>query len=558
MRLINVKTLQLEEFTTSLPPPYIALSHTWGNDELTLHEFAGAIPPIRTSGLQKVLDFCEAVKSRATSAIEYVWVDTCCIDKRSSAELSEAINSMFHWYRESKCCYALLSDVEYDTAADELGGDFDKARWFKRGFTLQELLAPDEVDFFDKSWRYIGNRTALAERISKATTIPTNMLLNGQYERASIAQRMSWAAKRQTTRPEDVAYCLLGLFDVNMPLLYGEGNKAFIRLQEEILRGSEDQSIFAWDASKWVCSTGSVGVLAPSPAYFEDSGNISALSLPMGGDPFISSKGISITLSLQGTDPKCSDVAILSCLFDGDLGSRVGIPVWRFTSNKALCIRKNVKLERVQVFAPSTLAAAKERITFDRGYRFVYLLSSGPRCLIRYEPDASSHWEWKGCNSDDLDMAWTHARDTQSLTLEAPPWSSIWNCNTISITHVFEYNTEPLGRTKVKKKTCFGLRLWLKACFVNSRVELIDLTSSTRRKKCTIRQEDLRTPTECPRNRALVNPRNNVKDVIQMTSKGSRASLNLGVMRLTASVHNTYAYGTPMLLVRLQESRKVK
>lgn len=180
--------------------------------------------------------------------IDWAWVDTCCIDKASSADITEAINSMFEWYRAAKMCFAFLEDAP-------ASNNLRKCRWFTRGWTLQELLAPRTVLFYDRELRYLGNRRDLHRSIARITKIERRFLVGATNDdqptplsAASIAQRMSWASTRTTTRPEDMAYCLLGLFDVNMPLLYGEGQKAFARLQEHIIRQSDDESIFAWVA----------------------------------------------------------------------------------------------------------------------------------------------------------------------------------------------------------------------------------------------------------------------------------------------------------------------
>ncbi|KAK0730325.1 heterokaryon incompatibility protein-domain-containing protein [Lasiosphaeris hirsuta] len=163
-----------------------------------------------------------------TNRLEYVWIDTICINKSSSAELSEAINSMFAWYQQAKLCYAYLSDVSSDcnTTTDALSkpdSDFCQSKWFTRGWTLQELLAPSTV-----------RQTRI--HVLRRQASPGSL---------SIAARMTWAANRQTTRKEDMAYCLMGIFDVKMTMLYGEGDRAFTRLQEEIIRTSDNESIFA-------------------------------------------------------------------------------------------------------------------------------------------------------------------------------------------------------------------------------------------------------------------------------------------------------------------------
>ncbi|PMD15037.1 hypothetical protein NA56DRAFT_355959 [Hyaloscypha hepaticicola] len=176
------------------------------------------------AGYKKVRYACEQAIS---DDYEYVWIDTCCIDKSSSAELSEAIHFMFQWYQNAGVCYAYVEDVQLE--------NFGTSRWFTRGWTLQELLAPAEVIFFGSEWTRLGTKSDLANQIITVTRIDEKALLHqDQLKKKSVAQRMSWASRRETTRLEDAAYCLLGIFGVNMPLLYGEGKNAFFRLQEEL------------------------------------------------------------------------------------------------------------------------------------------------------------------------------------------------------------------------------------------------------------------------------------------------------------------------------------
>ena len=186
---------------------------------------------------------------------------------------------MNNWYEQSVVCYAYLGDVDKDVE-DEIR----KSRWFTRGWTLQELVAPKELIFFDKNWNYLGDKKTLSTLLSQITTIPEEVLDNPPRHRScSLARKMSWAAGRETTREEDIAYCLLGLFEVNMPLIYGEGARAFIRLQEEIIKETDDQSLFAWgmweriapeklDFGAYLLTSGA-GVFAAHPADFASSTN---------------------------------------------------------------------------------------------------------------------------------------------------------------------------------------------------------------------------------------------------------------------------------------------
>ncbi|EEU42739.1 uncharacterized protein NECHADRAFT_28110, partial [Fusarium vanettenii 77-13-4] len=239
MRLINIETLKLETFLGEVPP-YAILSHTWGEGEVTLQDL-DSDDLEEKPGWKKIVGFCQTVTEHLSDPPRYAWVDTCCIDKTSSAELSESINAMFRWYKESDCCFAYLQDVESENLER-----LEQSRWFTRGWTLQELLAPVTVDFFDQDWDFIGTKVGLGERISQRTNIDIETLRTGDLSEASVSQRMSWASNRQTTRLEDIAYCLLGIFDISMTMLYGEGEKAFIRLQEEILKEYDDHTIFAW------------------------------------------------------------------------------------------------------------------------------------------------------------------------------------------------------------------------------------------------------------------------------------------------------------------------
>ncbi|GAB1318500.1 Heterokaryon incompatibility domain-containing protein [Madurella fahalii] len=249
MRLINVDSHEVEEFYGSNIPQYAILSHTWGVEEASFREWAQRLTRLRKMrrpGFSKVHETCKQARRHD---LRYVWVDTVCIDKSSSAELSEAINSMFNYYARAAVCFVYLEDV-----SDRPRGGIDKldlvprSRWFTRGWTLQELIAPANVVFYTNEWSVLGTKNYLAVLIAGVTGIEDLCLQKKKrVDEYTIAQRMSWAANRVTTREEDIAYCLLGIFGINMPLLYGEGIKAFRRLQEEIIKVSDDHSIFAFD-----------------------------------------------------------------------------------------------------------------------------------------------------------------------------------------------------------------------------------------------------------------------------------------------------------------------
>ncbi|KAI1421739.1 HET-domain-containing protein [Xylaria sp. FL1777] len=272
MRLLKVSSFVLQEFFEPEVPKYAILSHTWEEGEILFDDIRNIEQAKNKRGFEKVEMACKLAKSQG---YRYIWIDTCCIDKSSSAELTEAINSMYRWYKESDVCYAFLSDAYESTFSQLSPEELHNSRWFTRGWTLQELLAPDDVQFYSYEWELIGEKKEdpLCSIISEITKIDQSILRERDILNISIARRMYWASGRQTTRIEDLAYSLLGIFNINMPLIYGEGHKAFRRLQEEILRTTDDQSIFAWYNYKLDGSP--VDVLAHAPSDFTDSGSLS-------------------------------------------------------------------------------------------------------------------------------------------------------------------------------------------------------------------------------------------------------------------------------------------
>ncbi|KAK3401515.1 heterokaryon incompatibility protein-domain-containing protein [Sordaria brevicollis] len=243
MRLLHTRLLRLEVFLDEVPP-YAILSHTWGEKEITFHDFTASMDSDRTGDAwQKIYNACYHA---AHHGWEYIWIDTCCIDKNDITELSEAINSMFRWYEAAEVCYAYLADVTFPNNENDAtrGVDFHESRWFTRGWTLQELLAPPVLEFLDSEWNPIGSRDDWAAEIQEATGIRRQHLTD--FHRCCIATKLSWAANRLTTRIEDHSYSLLGLLGVYMPLIYGEGNHAFTRLQHELVRKYNDESVLAW------------------------------------------------------------------------------------------------------------------------------------------------------------------------------------------------------------------------------------------------------------------------------------------------------------------------
>jgi heterokaryon incompatibility protein (HET) len=255
MWLLNTKSYQLRAFTSKLPE-YAILSHTWEEEEISFQD-------VQTRNLSHKKGYAKLVGSCTLAhqhGYEWIWIDTCCIDKTSSSELSEAINSMFRLYKESNVCYVYLSDLRHNSL-NKLE-DFETCRWWSRGWTLQELIAPSYVEFHNLDWKEVGTKSSLEVKISKITNIDQSVLRGKPISSCNVGERMSWAAKRKTSRPEDRAYSLLGLFDVHIPLLYGEGeHNAFRRLQEEILKWTDDHTLFIHQGDPH-------SLLAPSPSAF--------------------------------------------------------------------------------------------------------------------------------------------------------------------------------------------------------------------------------------------------------------------------------------------------
>ena len=299
IRLLNTDTLELEEFFDSNTPPYAILSHTWGNEEISFIEMQNndvAIGSKVKVGFKKIKSFCALAK---THDLKYGWADTCCIDKRNSAELSEAINSMYRYYYNAAECLVYLQDVpakvEGSIGQVQQLGAIKSSRWFERGWTLQELIAPKTRYFFAGDWSPIEDWANLNSIVAEVTGIDEQVVGNrDMLSDFCVAQRMCWASRRETTRSEDIAYSLMGVFNVNMPILYGEGaSKAFRRLQMEIMQTSFDQTIFAWHADYE-----SSGLLATSPADFCNTPQL-GLWHPSNLSPFVMTNvGLSVRLNM--------------------------------------------------------------------------------------------------------------------------------------------------------------------------------------------------------------------------------------------------------------------
>jgi hypothetical protein len=336
MRLLNTSTLVVEEFFSN-PPEYVILSHTWEQEEVTLQDMISGC----ASGKKAYAKITGCCKQALNDGFGYCWIDTCCIDKTSSAELSEAINSMYKWYEGSCICYVYLSDVDKDSEKGVLRSSFDLSRWFTRGWTLQELIAPAVVVFYDGKWRELGTKLSLQSVIANITGIDITVLEGQPPRSCNVATRMSWASYRKTTRVEDASYCLLGLFGVSMPLLYGEGHKAFGRLQEEILKIEEDYTLFTWSGagplnSMWKGDLSDGGLLAQRPSSFADFlakhgahrqnqsnlCNDPSTLFPKSSDhppPYLTSRGLRISLPLMPTQESSEFWACLTLVSSGHM-----------------------------------------------------------------------------------------------------------------------------------------------------------------------------------------------------------------------------------------------
>jgi len=301
MRLLHAETLEFRMFDENSLPRYVILSHTWGKDEVSYQDMCwlqklqnmplelksnplyalfisaggGTLLPSSTGAITDRFGYTKiAQTARITLKLgyQYFWIDTCCIDKTSSAELQEAINSMYRWYKLCSRCVVFLADaapiLPGTLLVDHFQGVLQNCRWITRGWTLQELVAPRYISFYDCNWAYICDKREVLTPLEYVTGIPAKVLHSGSFANESVAQKMSWAANRSTSRIEDTAYSLMGLFDIHMPMLYGEGERAFIRLQEEILKTSGDDSIFVWRAPDAGHST-LRGLLARSPSEFK-------------------------------------------------------------------------------------------------------------------------------------------------------------------------------------------------------------------------------------------------------------------------------------------------
>lgn len=419
MWLLCARSYNLEFFINDdVAPPYAILSHTWGEEEVTFQDMRDTRHPDqvrRKAGFTKIEYTCAQA---ILDGLDYAWVDTCCIDKSSSAELSEAINSMFTWYQRADRCYVYMVDVPRDciNLSDDLDPTdvlrgvkstsstdglvartpstkrlelFRRSRWFIRGWTLQELIAPFYVEFRNQDWGLIGALPNLVLTVGDVTGIDHMVLTHDRgLDECCLAEKLSWASERLTSRVEDIAYCLLGICGVNMPLLYGERSNAFKRLQEELLRTSNDQSLLAWNGTTPRMSISyrvlvsrpsqlrqrllnelrsslltSTQVLASSPAAFRDCGPVRASTSSTAQFSIDWSKhGVKARLPLQHIGNGYY-VALLGCTYGAQIPRlwELGVAVGLLLTHKSKAGAESARHLGVTAYRPSQLWG---RLTF--------------------------------------------------------------------------------------------------------------------------------------------------------------------------------------------------
>ncbi|KAL8869505.1 MAG: hypothetical protein Q9174_004223 [Haloplaca sp. 1 TL-2023] len=351
MRFINATTLQFVHVPDSElafeENKYAVLSHRWGaaSDEISFQDIEESRDYLHKKGFAKFKGFCDLAFE---SGCRYCWIDTCCINKGDAMEMNEAINSMYRWYEESHICIIYLEDVPQKPLFDSV--------WFDRGWTLQELIAPKEANFYDKAWQFIGSKTGLSQSLSTKTAIPESILNHTMKPSAcSVAQRMSWAAKRQTTRVEDRAYSLLGIFAINMPQIYGEREAAFLRLQRAVIQQSKDETIFAWPINDEACT----GLLAKSPSDFAGCNDVISIR---GSTGFSESNGeLSIKLRVipYSMETYC---ALLHCTDQTSTDARIAIFLTKLSGSGEYVRVKKAKSGGQVMMSSSSINSLTDRL----------------------------------------------------------------------------------------------------------------------------------------------------------------------------------------------------
>jgi hypothetical protein len=317
MRLIHTEKCEVHDFLDALSiPRYAAISYSWEADEVRHGNLRETSLASEKPSLQELKEFC---LQAGNLSLEWLWVDTVCVNRSSSAELSEAINSTFKWFRQSEACIVYLSDVDYVDDSQEQEKRIRQSRWMRRSWTLQELIASQNIHFYAANWMRIGTKESLLPLLSEVTQVDKAVLENADHlSHYSIGRIMSWAANREAPRVEDIAYSLLGLFGVSMPILYGEGHTAFTRLQEKIFQRTDDATLFAWQSSN--SNHMYRGLFAQSPYEFAHFATRSKWTpLRIHGDVYFSHGGVTIESDFRVMAGAEQDLVLI--LWDGRLSN---------------------------------------------------------------------------------------------------------------------------------------------------------------------------------------------------------------------------------------------
>ncbi|OCK80961.1 HET-domain-containing protein [Lepidopterella palustris CBS 459.81] len=329
--------LTLTNFSGRTVPPYAILSHRWSedcNDEV-LFEDLGTDAWITKANSPKIV-FCAG--RAAEDGLEYFWIDTCCIDKWDRDELSKAVNSMFRWYQNAFKCYVYLSDVLW-SSGEHAGQQrpweaaFRESCWFKRGWTLQELIAPASVEFFTSDGQRVGDKESLEQIIHEITGIPDQALQCSSLHEFSVSDRIAWLGDRRTTEPEDAAYCLLGILNISMPLSYGEGKeKALSRLREELQATADSPSIIPFSQNERF--VGREAELAEIESQLFTDKHSTRIAITGEGGTGKSQLALEIAHRLRRKNKHCSvfwvDVSSIDSLWQGysSIAEKLKLPGW--------------------------------------------------------------------------------------------------------------------------------------------------------------------------------------------------------------------------------------
>ncbi|KAI0441147.1 hypothetical protein F4803DRAFT_524722 [Xylaria telfairii] len=419
MRLLDTTSFELRngEQHSFRQEGYAILSHRWVGLEITFDDLKNYTTELRTGTrplsspqADKIRGACETARNQG---IKWMWIDTCCINKNSATEESESINSMFKWYREAELCITYLADVKRDARLPITSPNIfqrtsseEPSEWFFRGWTLQELLAPQEMQLFDMNWNYIGTKREMADTLARITGINARYLTGVEHFRgACIAAKMSWMAHRTTTREEDMAYSMVGIFGITMTPQYGEGRGAFMRLQEILLTTYLfDESLFAWKMpeldsgskygirkDKW--APGEWGLLAYSPEWFGGCGDIETVSEQEGARSFVMTpQGLRapIRRQLYNGEMKALDgmFGVLWITIVGSIPAAIGFQYVKHLLNKKAmedfafvlnCYRRDTNGQRANVaiyLRPTTV----DKVRYRNKSVSPYLVSKRIRC----------------------------------------------------------------------------------------------------------------------------------------------------------------------------------